>query len=131
MWDEGSKHRQERQKEIVKRVERARFDASFFFRRTDMRMRWIAFLAASLFAVSGLFVWSQSGPAALSDEARGKIWWAHVQFLADDRLNGRDTGSAGYLEAAQYVARQFRAVGLKPLGTKGYFQPVKDRKSVV
>jgi hypothetical protein len=31
MWDEGSKHREERQKEIVKRVERARFDASFFF----------------------------------------------------------------------------------------------------
>lgn len=58
-------------------------------------------------------------------EEEGKIWWAHVQFLAADRLNGRDTGSAGYLEAAQYVARQFQTLGLKPRGTKGYFQPVK------
>ncbi|HYA17368.1 MAG TPA: M20/M25/M40 family metallo-hydrolase [Bryobacteraceae bacterium] len=48
-----------------------------------------------------------------------------MQFLADDRLEGRDTGSAGYLEAARYVARQFQMLGLKPCGTKGYFQPVK------
>jgi hypothetical protein len=89
---------------MVKRAGRARFDASFFsFWRTDMRVRWVAFFAASVFAVSGVLVWSQSGVAALSDEARGKIWWAHVQKLADPSMNGRLTGSDDYLRAAAYV----------------------------
>ncbi len=52
-------------------------------------------------------------------------WWAHVQFLADDRLQGRDTGSEGHRLAAEYVAAQFQKAGLQPGGTTGYVQPVK------
>jgi len=52
-------------------------------------------------------------------------WWAHVQFLADDRLQGRDTGSEGHRLAAEYVAAQFQKAGLKAAGTAGYVQPVK------
>ena len=55
----------------------------------------------------------------------GKTWWAHVRFLADDRLQGRLTGSAGYREAAAYVAERFKEYGLTPAGTSGYFQPVR------
>ena len=51
-------------------------------------------------------------------------WWAHVQFLADDALEGRDTGSPGHRKAAEYVAAAFKAAGLEPGGTSGYFQPV-------
>ena len=51
-------------------------------------------------------------------------WWAHVQFLADDALEGRDTGSPGHRKAAEYVAAAFKADGLEPGGTSGYFQPV-------
>src|SRR5262245_36817683 len=58
-------------------------------------------------------------------EARGKSWWAHVQFLADDKLQGRDTASAGFKKAADYVADQFAKAGLKPAGVKGYRQPVE------
>jgi Zn-dependent M28 family amino/carboxypeptidase len=54
----------------------------------------------------------------------GSRWWAHVRYLASDALQGRDTGSAGHRVAAEYVAGQFRAIGLRPAGTKGYFQPV-------
>jgi Zn-dependent M28 family amino/carboxypeptidase len=90
-----------------------------------MRVRWVAFFAASVFAVSGVLVWSQSGVAALSDEARGKIWWAHVQKLADPSMNGRLTGSDDYLRAAAYVVDQFKTYGLTPAGVDGgYFQPV-------
>lgn len=39
---------------------------------------------------------------------------AHVTFLADDLLEGRDTGSRGHEIAARYVAGQFEAFGLKP-----------------
>src|SRR5437879_2371113 len=55
----------------------------------------------------------------------GKSWWAHVQVLADDKMEGRDTGSEGHRKAAAYVAEQFKKAGLKPAGTNGYFQPVK------
>jgi Zn-dependent M28 family amino/carboxypeptidase len=90
-----------------------------------MRVRWVAFFAASVFAVSGVLVWSQSGVAALSDEARGKIWWGHVQKLADPSMNGRLTGSEDYLRAAAYVVDQFKAYGLTPAGVDGgYYQPV-------
>src|SRR6266849_5573997 len=58
-------------------------------------------------------------------EALGKRWWAHVQFLADDKLEGRDTGSAGFEKAATYVTEQFRKIGLKPAGEKGYAQSVE------
>src|SRR5471030_617604 len=63
--------------------------------------------------------------AALDFEAEGKLWWAHIQFLADDRLAGRNTGSEGYKKAAEYVAAAFARFGLKPAGTLGYSQPVQ------
>src|SRR5260370_42066528 len=57
--------------------------------------------------------------------AEGDHWWAHIQFLTDDNLQGRDTGSDGYIEAAKYVAGKMETFGLKPAGTSGYLQPVK------
>lgn len=57
--------------------------------------------------------------------AEGKAWWAHVQFLADDKLEGRNVGTPGYEKALDYVESQFRAIGLKPAGTSGFRQPVK------
>jgi hypothetical protein len=58
-------------------------------------------------------------------EALGKRWWAHVQFLADDKLEGRNTGSAGFEKAAAYVTEQFKNAGLKPAGEQGYAQSVE------
>ena len=51
-------------------------------------------------------------------------WWRHVRWLADDARQGRETGSPGYLAAAQYVAHEFETAGASPAGTTGYFQPV-------
>jgi Zn-dependent M28 family amino/carboxypeptidase len=56
--------------------------------------------------------------------AMGKLWWSHVQFLADDSLEGRGTGSEGFEKAANYMAEQFRAAGLEPAGVNGYRQPM-------
>ena len=44
---------------------------------------------------------------------------AHVAFLADDLLEGRDIGSRGHEIAARYVASRFEALGLKPAGDAG------------
>lgn len=49
---------------------------------------------------------------------------AHVRYLADDRLEGRGTGTRGYDLAAQYVAQQMQSFGLEPGGVGGYLQPV-------
>jgi hypothetical protein len=49
---------------------------------------------------------------------------AHLDFLADDLLEGRDTGTRGYELAALYAAAQFRQSGLAPGHGDSYFQPV-------
>jgi len=57
--------------------------------------------------------------------AAGNSWWAHVQYLADDKLEGRRPGSTGFNLAAQYVENQFKTAGLHPAGTEGFLQEVK------
>jgi len=63
--------------------------------------------------------------AATDWEALGKRWWAHVQFLADDKLEGRNVGTPGFERAAAYVTEQFKNAGLQPAGVNGYAQPVE------
>ncbi|MCV6629140.1 MAG: M28 family peptidase [Flavobacteriaceae bacterium] len=59
-----------------------------------------------------------------------------VVYLADDKLEGRGTGTEGERKAAEYIAGRFEEMGLKPKGTDGYFQdftftPKKDPHSQV
>jgi Zn-dependent M28 family amino/carboxypeptidase len=50
---------------------------------------------------------------------------ADVRYLADDKLEGRETGTRGYDLAAEYAAKRFREIGLQPAGDEGdYFQTV-------
>ncbi len=70
--------------------------------------------AASLFAAT-----------AIDYNAEGKLWWAHIQYLADDKLEGRNVGTDGFRKAVDYVAAEFERAGLKPAGTSGYLQQVK------
>ena len=64
----------------------------------------------------------QNGSASHFD---GKSWWAHVKFLADDTLEGRDTGSEGLRKAQAYAVEQFQKAGLEPAGTDGFYQPIR------
>jgi hypothetical protein len=57
-------------------------------------------------------------PATEFDAAKAK---AHVDYLADPARGGRYSGSAGYRDAATYVADRFREIGLEPLGDNGSF----------
>jgi hypothetical protein len=47
-----------------------------------------------------------------------------VGALADDSLEGRDTGSRGSAAAARLIAAELRAAGVRPAGDSGYFQRV-------
>ncbi|MBL8179395.1 MAG: M28 family peptidase [Bryobacterales bacterium] len=67
-------------------------------------------------------------PGALpAESAAARRWWAHVEYLAGDKLQGRDTGSDGHKQAARYVAQEFERAGLRPASASGYFQPVPFR----
>ncbi|WP_341207051.1 M28 family peptidase [uncultured Sphingomonas sp.] len=90
--------------------------------------RSFAFLPLLAFSATAL---AQTTPAARNaalnaplpaDQAAMK---AHVMFLASDAMKGRDVGSPEFDIAAQYVAAQFYAAGLKPMGDDGgYLQKV-------
>lgn len=61
---------------------------------------------------------------APSTADRAETWWSHVAVLADDRMEGRLTGSPGYQRAADYVVARLQEYGLEPAGTDGFFQPL-------
>ncbi len=64
----------------------------------------------------------QKSSSALFDEATLR---AQIKFLSSDLLEGRGTGARGGEIAAQYIAAQLEALGLKGAGNDGsFFQPV-------
>jgi hypothetical protein len=77
-------------------------------------------LAALSLSASSLAQSADTGPGDFSADA----FRAHVTFLADDLLRGRDTGSEGHEIAARYVATQFLALGLRPGNGESWFQQV-------
>ncbi|HJS74010.1 MAG TPA: peptidase M28, partial [Vicinamibacteria bacterium] len=55
---------------------------------------------------------------------------AHMSFLADDLLEGREPGTRGYALAARYVASQLESMGLAPAGDEStYYQAVPLRRA--
>jgi hypothetical protein len=87
-------------------------------------------IAAALALLTGVSIAALHGqntgavevPAIRSEAIR-----THMEFLASDRLEGRGTGTRGYQEAAEYVARQFQSLGLERPFAGTYFQPVALR----
>jgi len=56
--------------------------------------------------------------------SEGKRWWSHVEYLADDALEGRNVATPGFEKAVAYVEAEFKKIGLAPGGIGGYQQPV-------
>ena len=93
----------------------------------------LAFLACNL-AAAGAFALDRAGgatraaPGTATEAATG---FDHdvkgsVQYLASDDLEGRGIGTAGIDKAAEYIAANFRKIGLQtPAGQEDYFQPFK------
>ena len=71
----------------------------------------LAILAAALPAAT-------SGDSSFSSER----YLSHIRFLASPELKGRESGSPELEKAAQYIAGQFKADGLKTLDGKSYLQ---------
>jgi len=91
--------------------------------------------ARSSFA-SCLMLLSMVGTLALAGPLDGtadrNIFKAHMAFLADDLLEGRETGMRGFDIAARYVAGQFAQYGVQPKGDHGsYLQTVPLQTGLV
>ncbi|MBP57508.1 MAG: peptidase M28, partial [Idiomarina sp.] len=57
---------------------------------------------------------------------------AHLEFLADDDLKGRQTGSEGHEIASNYIVSEFKKLGLEPAGDDGsFYQRIPFRKSTL
>jgi Zn-dependent M28 family amino/carboxypeptidase len=70
-----------------------------------------------------------AAPAAANFD--GQSWWSNVKIFADDKFEGRETGSTGERQAQAYIVRQLKALGVEPAGSDGYYQRVKLRTTEI
>jgi Zn-dependent M28 family amino/carboxypeptidase len=71
-----------------------------------------------LLTLLGLVVSCSNAPQAVEDKIE-----ADVANLADDKLEGRQTGTPGEKLASDYIIKRFKDIGIQALGTDGYLQP--------
>jgi Zn-dependent M28 family amino/carboxypeptidase len=68
---------------------------------------------------------SPSAAAKVAGAVDQRVLRSHLEFLADDALEGRRPGTRGGELAAKYIAAQFGRLGLQPAGDSGtYYQHV-------
>src|SRR5580658_116103 len=76
-------------------------------------------------AAAAFMLWSGVGAVhgASADAAFDPVRYLnHIKYLASPEMRGRESGSPELEKAAQYIAAQFRADGLKPVDGKSYLQ---------
>jgi Zn-dependent M28 family amino/carboxypeptidase len=88
-----------------------------------MRRKSLVFFLPLLLAILG------TAPSN-STHFDGQSWWGHVKVLADDNLEGRETGSEGLRQAERYIVEQVKKDGLQAAGSQesggtSFYQPVK------
>src|SRR5580658_1269652 len=71
-----------------------------------------------LAGLAGIVLAAPTGDSTF-DAAR---YLSHIKFLASPEMKGRESGSPELEKAAQYIAGQFKADGLKTLDGKSYLQ---------
>lgn len=57
-----------------------------------------------------------------SDKAMIANLQAHIEYLSNDKLEGRRAGTNGEKLASEYISTQFEKLGLEPKGEQGWFQ---------
>lgn len=91
----------------------------------------VKLLRLPILAAAALLI-GAAPPQPVGDRHAADRIRAHVEFLANDLLEGRDTGSRGHSIAANYVAAEFRKLGLEPGGPNGsWFVQVPFRRATL
>ncbi|MGX5914564.1 M28 family metallopeptidase [Aliidiomarina sp. Khilg15.8] len=93
-------------------------------------MTYMKLLAGALLSLSiSACTMTGSDTNSSAPQAEERAIQAHMEFLADDLLEGRETGSQGHEIASAYVASHFKALGVESAGEDGYYQWMPARKT--
>lgn len=84
-------------------------------------MRRLLALALLLAPVAGSAQTVATAATKLARAVSADGYRAHLEFLADDALEGRAPATRGGDLAAKYIASQFRRLGLEPAGDSGRY----------
>jgi len=87
-------------------------------------MRLATVIALNLVLVAPLAAQRRAARAPVSDSARAERVGTLLGALADDSMEGRDTGTRGGAAAARLIAAGLGRAGLRPAGDSGFFQRV-------
>jgi Zn-dependent M28 family amino/carboxypeptidase len=86
---------------------------------------WLGLAGPTINAAAQQSGTTPSAGSRVAHAVDAKILRAHLEFLADDALEGRKPGTRGGVTAAKYLATQFERLGLQPAGDSGtYYQRV-------
>src|SRR6516225_6882612 len=88
-------------------------------------LRAVRFLRPVFFLLITSSAFAQTRSHSGTSTFDGQSWWNYVKVLADDNMEGRDTGSEGLKRAEAFIVDELKADGLQPAGTNNYYQPVK------
>lgn len=83
-------------------------------------------LVLSFASACSIFNKSKAPAPSIYDFSSGitqELLYADLAILADDNMEGRETGEEGIQKAANYLAERYEALGIQPVGDDGtYFQ---------
>src|SRR4051812_42362806 len=85
-------------------------------------MRHRSILLALILGTAVMGAAQQPSPATrVAQAVDARVIRAHLEFLADDALEGRKPGTRGGALAGKYIAAQFERLGLQPTGDSGTY----------
>src|SRR5580700_6082558 len=98
--------------------------------------KFLVSLSLLVMSASSVLAGAEAGKAAPAASApplspAAAQWWDDIAAIANDGMEGRLTGSAGYMRAAAYVISRFKAEGLRPAGTAGFMQQVMFEQQLI
>jgi len=78
----------------------------------------------TLILVIPFFSFSQKN-LSYANSINNKDLYKHIEVLSSDSLEGRETGKPGQKMAAEYIANQFKKIGISPYKRRTYYQKFK------
>src|SRR5215207_8538289 len=83
-------------------------------------------LCAALIITHPAKMLGQQSELSIQNSINSESVKLHIMELASDKYEGRGAGYSGDRKAAEYIAKEFKRIGLKPAGDKGrFFQEFK------
>ena len=108
---------------------------SYDIRKLPCAIRFLIKLIMKIFILIISVLWSIAAYAqpAKDDSSRLTDLRKHIEFLANDKLEGRRSGTKGEKLAYKYIVKQFIRAGIEPITDyKNYLQPfpIRDGKKI-